>query len=140
MPIISDTYEPGLAVREVSDDYANIVLITGDTPRHTTPEKVAASVLSALTGDRLPAYTVVGRDSNGELVIATKGGVAPIGITTASVLKTATDKSVPVYRAGCFNPHKLVWDASFATDEDKRLAFESTQDTIFIREPMYSNA
>lgn len=140
MPIISDTYEPGLAVREVSDDYANIVLFTGDAPVNTTPEKVAASVLSALVADRLPAYTVVGRNNAGELVIATKGGVAPIGITTASVLKTATDKSVPVYRSGYFNPNKLVWDASFATDEDKRLAFEASQPQIYIREPMYSNA
>lgn len=136
MPAIHDAYEPGLASFETDGPYANEVLFTGDTPVTTTPEEVAAAVVAA--GD-FPRYTVVGRDANGFIVPAVLGSIDPIGISVATVKQNATDKHTPVYRAGMFNPRALIWDSSYTTDAEKRTAFEASQPTIFIREPMFKN-
>jgi len=136
MPDIHDAYEPGLASFETEGPYANEVLFTGDTPVTTTSETAAAAAVSAAD---LVRYTVVGRDANGDIVPAVKDTIEAIGITTATVLQNATDRRLPVYRAGMFNPRALIWDSSYATDDDKRLAFEASQPTIFIREPVFKN-
>lgn len=123
-----------------TEDFTTVVLITGNHPTITTAETVAASALA--TGD-LTAFTVVGRDTTGELVPATWNAdpaqaIAPIGITTNTVLQGASEKGVPVYRDGGFNPDALNWDASFDTDEKKRLAFEASQPMIIIRKPNFA--
>lgn len=123
-----------------TEDFKEIVLITGDTPITTTDEVVADAVI--VSAD-LPANSVVGRDVDGKLVLAVTGSVdpaddiAPIGITTATVKTGATTKSVAVYRSGCFNPAALNFDASYNTDAKKRLAFEGTGSDILIRKPGY---
>lgn len=123
-----------------TEDFTTVVLITGNHPTITTAETVAAAALAA--GD-LPAFSVVGRGANDELVLATynadpEQAIAPIGITTNTVLEDATDTSVPVYRDGGFNPDALNWHASFDTDEKKRLAFEGSQPMIIIRKPNFA--
>ena len=131
--------DAGMAGSETGT-FTTLVLITGNHPTITTPETVADATVAT---DDLPAYTVVGRDENGNLVPATwnatpANAVAPIGITTATVLAGTTGGSVPVYRDGGFNPDALTWDASFDTDEKKRLAFEATQPTLIIRKPLFA--
>lgn len=116
-----------------SESFTTVTLVTGDFPQHDTSEVVAASVIAT---DDLPALTVVGRDSSGEIVPAVLGGgnaVAPIGITINTVKAGATNRTVAVYRAGCYNPDALVWDSSYDTDAKKRVAFEASQPTLFLR-------
>jgi len=66
-------------------------------------------------------------------------GVRPIGILVYAHTTGGSDTTVraAVYRAGVFNPALLVWDASFDSDEKKRLAFEGAPapTNIIIRKP-----
>lgn len=53
------------------------------------------------------------------------GGAAAIGIVTQAVASGAsTTMTVPVWYSGWFNIDALVWDASFATDAQKLVAFD----------------
>jgi hypothetical protein len=59
-----------------------------------------------------------------------------------NVLKVVTDasghhKGSPVYRAGCFNPLALTWDASYSTNGEKLAAFRGapTPTNIILRRP-----
>ena len=115
----------GLAASD-TDTVVNFpVLITGDNPQVATTDEIVGT-------DDLAAFTVVGRDVDGTLIAAVAGTTDAIGIT---VIAGATDDSIPVYRAGVFNPDALVWDASYNTDELKRLAFEAAAPLIFVRAP-----
>jgi len=123
-----------------TEDYTVQTLITGNHPTITTSEVVAAALIAS---SDFPAYSVVGRDASGELVMATwdadpSNAVAAIGITVNTVKQGATDAHVNVYRDGGFNPDALNWDVSFDTDEKKRLAFEAVQPTIIIRKPTFA--
>lgn len=52
------------------------------------------------------------------------GGVRPIGIIPYPIETAAGENPVHgVWVAGVFNPERLVWDASFGSDRQKRLAF-----------------
>lgn len=61
-------------------------------------------------------------------------GILLVDITTDG---SGSHKGVPIYRAGCFNPDALIWDASYSTDREKFLAFEGapTPTNIIIRRP-----
>jgi hypothetical protein len=116
-----------------TEDFGRVPLWAGEAPIVTTPEVVAdATVASA----DLPAFSVVGRDANGKLVMAKyatdETAIAPIGVTCSPVLTGATAKNVAVYRGGFFNMAALNWDASFDTDAKKRLAFEASAPGIFV--------
>lgn len=123
-----------------TESFKDIPLFSGPATTITTSETVAAATIAAAD---LPANAVVGRNSSGELVMAKIGNVDPdddihpIGVTVNTVKMGATVKTVAVRRDGMFNPNVLVWDASYNTAAKKRLAFETSQPTIFIREPMY---
>lgn len=117
-----------------TDSFDQIVLLTGDTPPVVTTSEVAAAAL--------PQWCVVGRDADGKIVKATYAaddtGVEPIGITVNAVdPAVGTLDTVAVYRAGCFNPNALVWDATFDTDAKKKAAFEKTGTQIFLVAPKY---
>ena len=114
--------------------------ITGDQPPQVTVDYVAADSTT------IPARTVVGRVGNvptGKITPAvwnaTPGsGVIPIGITVYAITTGASNTAqVGVYRQGVFNPDRLNWDASFDTDEKKRLAFEyaGPPTAIVLRKP-----
>lgn len=132
--------DAGLAF-SANDSFTTVVLHTGPVPTITTPEVVADSVVASAD---LPAYSVVGRDSSGKLVLAVldtvtpANSIAPIGITTATVKTGSTTKSVAVWRDGMFNPDALNWHASYDTDLKKRLAFEAGQKTIYLRKPTFA--
>lgn len=114
--------EAGLAAFEELDNWTADLLISGNWPPLSPgyPLPVAAD-------QELKQFEVVGLTA-GKLVPAVKGGatpVTPIGIVTQAVTGASDGTTtVPVLYAGCFNPDALVWDASYATDEDKRSAFE----------------
>lgn len=115
-----------LASAEV-DSFNTIALLTGDTPPIVTMAEVA--------GADLKQWQVVGRDAaTGKVVPAVLGTTEAIGVAVNSV---AVDKSVAVYRAGCFNPKALIWDASYDTDAKKKIAFEKTGTQIFVVAPIY---
>ena len=129
MPLISDA---DVGIASVSTDvFTSVELLSGDTPAVvTTNEPIASALLTS----GIPARTLVGRDGSGNLVKAVLGSVAPIGITVVTVAAASgAGTKVPVYRAGCFNPAALAWDASYDTDEKKRLAFEGSNPQIFIK-------
>lgn len=130
--------DAGMAMSE-TDTFSDVAFQTGDFPQATTPEIVAATVVAT---EDLPPYSVVGRNADGELVLAVysedeEDAIAPIGITTTTVKTGNTTNNVAIYRSGMFNPDALNWDDSYDDDTKKRLAFENSQHTIFLRKPKY---
>ena len=119
-----------------SEEFTAIELLSGDAPRVTTPEIVAAATIAAAD---LPAFSVVGRDVAGKLVLAEFGSIPAIGITTQPIKMGVADDNVSIFRSGMFSLGALNYDASYDTDEKKRLAFEEAQPTIFIRKIAYQN-
>lgn len=118
---------------------SDVALITGHEPAILTVDHPVAD------SQTLSALEVVGFNASGELVPAeydatyASAGVRPIGVAIIAIT-TATPASqpgLPVYRAGCFNPDALVWDASFDTDAKKFNAFAGapTPTNIIIRRP-----
>lgn len=123
--------KPGIA-SFASEVYTEEALLTGPGPSNTYPETLLDQ--NAV----LPAYSVVGRiTASGKITLANSGAADgsqfPIGITCNAAPDVGADQSVSIYRDGCFNPDRLNWHASFASDTQKRLAFEEKQPTIFIR-------
>lgn len=119
-----------------TQSFTETPLFSGEAPVVTTSEVVAAATIASAD---LPAFSVVGRNASGELVMAVyddatpANAIAPIGITTATVKTGSTAKNVEVFRGGMFNPAALNWDASFDTALKKRLAFEASAPGIFIQ-------
>ena len=105
-------------------------LLTGDVPAlFSTDETV-------LTTQDLEALTVVGFDGAGKVVPADNGAtVDAVGILVYATDTTGGDAVASIYRAGCFNPDLLVWDAAYDTDAKKAKAFEgaSSPTQIVIR-------
>lgn len=113
-------------------------LVTGHEPAIMTRDHVVAF------SQNFPALQVVGLDASGEVVKATwdatpANAIKPIGVAIIGAVTGASGvkKGIPIYRAGCFNPDQLVWDASFDTDAKKFAAFEGspTPTNIIVRRP-----
>ncbi|GJE27954.1 head decoration protein [Methylobacterium organophilum] len=105
--------------------------ILGTMPVYSEPEILASGAL-------YPALTVVGRvTASKKLVKAVKtandGSQKPVGIVVRDIDASAGDAVGPVYKAGEFDPTKLLIDGSFST-EDVRLAFEGTP--LYLRTPL----
>jgi hypothetical protein len=97
---------------------AEIGLITGNEPALVTQDLIVAA------NQNIPALTPVGFNGAGALVPAVSGTTAAIGILiVATVTGASPARGAPVYRAGCFNPDRLNWDASYDTDAKKFAAF-----------------
>ena len=119
----------GIASFEQGAAYGSVELFSGSTPLPTTED------FAVQAGVALPVFSVVGL-SGGYLVLAKDDkSVQAIGVTTAPVGAGATDQSIAIYRAGCFNPAALNWDASYTTDAKKAAAFRAapTPTDILIR-------
>lgn len=108
-------------------------LFSGHAPEPMNQDLIVAA------SQTLAAYSLVGFDGSGRLVPALLGTTPAIGILVAAITTSAstTYKGAPVYRAGCFNPDKLVWPASYDTDAKKFAAFNGapTPTNIIIRRP-----
>lgn len=128
--IIPDT-NVGLASVN-TDTYTDVELLSGDTPSVvTTNEPIASSVLTS----GLTARTVVGLNGSNEIIPAVLGTTQAWGILIAGInAGSSSGTKAQVYRAGCFNPAALVWDATYDTDEKKRVAFRAAVGSdIFIK-------
>lgn len=111
----------------------DVALVTGHEPAILQVDAIVAASQS------IPAYTPVGKDGSGRLVPAESGTTQAIGITIADTVTSAstTYKGAPIYRAGCFNPDKINWPASYDTDAKKFAAFDGAPSptNIVIRRP-----
>ena len=111
-------------------------LIIGEYPVQFTQDMVTAY------SQTLAAYTVVGKNADGDIVPATATGVTrPIGILLYPVTSAATGvKPVArVLRSGAINPlfAGLIWGASFNTEALKINAFEGAPSpTQFVTRPL----
>ena len=107
-------------------------LVTGDAPA------LSWMLLPAAATQTFVAHQVVGLNGSGKLVPAVLGTVEAIGfISYAPSAVTTLDQMIGVVRQGVFNPDRLVWDATYDTDEKKRMAFEGAPSptSIIIRKP-----
>lgn len=112
------------------DSFTEVALLTGDTPPIVTTSEVAAVALTQ--------WQVVGRDGTGKIIPAVLGTTEAIGITVSAVdPAVGVLDTVAVYRAGCFNPKALIWDATYDTDAKKKVAFELKGNQIFMVAPKY---
>lgn len=111
----------------------DVALFTGDEPGVMTMDMIVAA------SQTLPALSLVGLNGSGRLVPAEAGVTQAIGILVAAITTgpSTTYKGAPVYRAGCFNPDKLSWPASYSTDALKFNAFNGADSptNIIIRRP-----
>lgn len=98
------------------------------------PSALTMDYIAAADQD-LKAFTVVGFDSNKEIVPAENGTVQAIGVLAVDITTAATGpkKGVLVYRSGHFNHKRLIWDNSYATEQDKLMAFEGAPTPTQIR-------
>lgn len=82
----------------------------------------------------LAAYTVVGKNAAGELVPAVLGTTPAIGILPVAVTSGAAPlPGVPTWRSGHFDSDQLVWDATYATTQQRVRAFEGAPTPTTIR-------
>ena len=108
------------------------LLVTGDAPAMATMELPAAAAQTFV------AHQLVGFNGSGKLIPAVLGTTAAIGyVVYAPSAATVLDQLVAVMRQGVFNPDALVFDATYDTDEKKRLAFEGAPSptSIILRKP-----
>jgi hypothetical protein len=102
-------------------DFAVLVegLVTGETPL-----QFAMDIPVALS-QTLVAYRVVGLNGSGNVVEAAFGSVQAIGFILYPVT-TGGSGTLPagrIMRAGCFNPDRLSWPASYDTAAKRMNAF-----------------
>lgn len=124
---------PGLVAQGADSISAvDVALITGSQPQYMEEDMTVA------LSQTLAAYTVVALDGSGNIIPAVLGttGIA-IGITAHAITTPGSGalKGAIIIRAGCFNPDKLVWDATFNTLEKKLEAFRGavTPTNIIVR-------
>ena len=125
--------QPGLVAQ--GDDVisgVDIPLITGSEPAVLqTDEQVKLSA-------NIPLHSPVMYDGVTDTIIPAVQGTPAIGIAMVGIVAPGSGalKAIPVWRAGCFNPAKIAWPASYDTDEKKRDAFKGadTPTNIVIRE------
>lgn len=118
IPDISST--PGLVAQGADTIVgADVALITGNEPAYLTEDMTVA------LSQTLAAYQVVGLDGSGNIIPAVLGTTQAIGITLFPVTTPGSGalKAVPILRAACLNPDKLVYDATYNTVEKKLEAF-----------------
>jgi hypothetical protein len=112
----------GRASFEQMDTYLQNHLISGVSP----PLEPAIS-FKQKASTTLALFTVVGLDTNGELVIANNSTIKPIGVLAhASTAGVSPAVNAQVWYSGCFDPTYLIWDASFDTDAKKAAAFRGS--------------
>lgn len=119
IPVSTQVGIPGFE----TDSYgAGEPLVTGSKEITTGVEKVGASTT-------LAAYSVVGRDGSGNLVLANlTGPIVPVGILTVAVTTgVGVSTTVEVFKSGIFNPDALTWHADYDTAAKKAVAFEGSK-------------
>lgn len=115
-----DTTQAGIAAYESGESFTDVPLFTGERRVHTDTGVIAAE-------QEIAALTPLARDGDDNLVPAVDGGAGALGTVVAIAMVAVTTgvdetASIPCYWSGCFNPERLVWDASFDTDAKKMAA------------------
>ncbi len=78
----------------------------------------------------IPLRSVVGFDSNNQIVLATldtttpADAIKPIGITAYEIKPNDSSDEVHVIRGGHYNANALAWDETFTSMAQKIMAFE----------------
>ena len=106
--------------------------VTGDAPA------LSWMLLPAAAAQTFTARQLVGLNGSGKLIPAVLGTTQAIGfISYAPTGATVLDQMIGVTRQGVFNPDLLTFDATYNTDEKKRLAFEGAPSptSIILRKP-----
>lgn len=122
----------GMAGFESNDGFAQVELFNSAIPHPVTEDFPVGP------NTDLKAFSVVGLNASGMLVLAQLSGTAvvPIGVTTAPVVTGAgqTDR-IAIYRQANLNPDALTWHADYDTDAKKAAAFRGspTPTNIVIR-------
>lgn len=125
--------DPGRASFEELDTYLQNYLLAGSHPEL----KPAFSAPIPNSVD-YAQFTVVGKNSSGQLIPATWHATTPvkaIGVLVHAVaLGASGSANGSFWYSGCFNMDMLVWDASFDTEAKKLAAFEGspTPTTIIV--------
>jgi hypothetical protein len=113
----------GVAGFETSDAFGQVELFHSTIPISVTEDfPVGESTM-------LPAFSVVGVNASGNLVLAQTSGTAvvPLGVTTIAVGTAAgASERIAIYRAGNFNPDALTWHADYNTDAKRAAAFRGS--------------
>ena len=95
-------------------------------------------LLPAAAAQTFTARQVVGLNGSKKLVPAVLGTVEAVGYVIYAPDAATTDgELIAVMRQGVFNPDALTWDATYNTDEKKRLAFEAAPSptSIIMKKP-----
>jgi hypothetical protein len=109
----------GFASFEQGLTYNSSELFSGPTPLVVTRDYPVAADTT------LAAFSVVGLDGSGNVVLAEQDGAPKaVGITTGPIVPGVGTTSVALFIAGNFNPAALTWHSSFTTDAHKRAAFD----------------
>lgn len=115
-----DTTQAGIAAYENGESFTDVPLFTGERRVHTDTGTIAA-------GNTIAALTVLAYDASKNLVPAVSGAAdstaTPVAIAMVATDASAAAKKIPCYWSGCFNPDRLVWDASYDTEAKKLAAF-----------------
>ncbi|MHC2089458.1 head decoration protein [Methylobacterium sp. CM6244] len=110
----------GIAGFETNDGFGQVELFNSAIPLPVTEDFPVGESTT------LPAFSVVGLNATGNLVLAQTSATAvvPIGVTTAPALTGAGQtERIAIYRAGNFNPDALTWHSDFNTDAKRAAAF-----------------
>lgn len=113
--------EAGMASFQ-TEQFTDIELFANEAPPLVTTNGQLDPAMVA-TAD-FAAFTVVGKNANDQWTLADGVNVIPVGVTTATVKNGATNLTIAVWRAGAFNMNALNWHSNYATDQQKRTAFE----------------
>ncbi len=139
MAIKPDLPTPGLA--EFSSDTVTALaeLFFGDTPAPVT-EAYSYSAALALSGvkARTPVYV---NAATGEIELVDGTTNTKANAITVTALKAGTPAvtgGLPVYRAGNFNMEALNWPTQFATDLQRKNAFDMGECQIYVNKPYYA--
>lgn len=122
----------GVAGFEQGDSYQSVELFNSAIPLPVTEDFPVAQ------NSDLKAYSVVGLNGTGDLVLAKTSATAvvPTGVLVIAAKTGAGETArAPIYRAGNFNPAALTWHADYDTDAKKAAAFRDspTPTNIVIR-------
>lgn len=115
--------EAGMASWQ-NEQFTDIELFANEAPPLVTTNGQLDPAMVA-TAD-FAAFTVVGKNSSDQWTLADGVNIKPVGITTATVKNGAVNLTIAVWRAGSFNMDALNWHTNYATDAQRRVAFESS--------------
>lgn len=128
-PIIHSPANTGRPISQ-REERRNVQLLMGPSiEQFDTSHPLSA----ALIASGIKQYSILGLDSSGKLVEAvldetdTTNSIKPIGIAPFELPAASTATDYSVWRAGGYNMNALNWPTSYASETQRRNAFEGAQ-------------